>query len=122
VSVDALPDFLQNELVGALEFEPCKHPGCDEERFYTRGAGAGMCKPHGLQKIRDAQARGVEARKSRGGSYMPKLDSGELVTAARRVLEASRKLERANRLRNEAAEDWRVAVRILINEGSRALQ
>lgn len=118
---------LEREVAGVLDYVPCKWHGCAKERHYTTGAGAGYCDEHGLVLFQRAQAKGVEVRRSNGGyAGAPK---GEVTVAAKRVLEASRKLEataatvyKAKQKRAEAAQEWRQAVKELIAAGQLAVE
>lgn len=123
--MDASPtlDFaLQREAAGALDYEPCKWFGCQKERHYVHGPGAGHCHEHGLVKIQENQRKGVETKQAKAAR-------SHVTAAAKTVMAASRELDasidavrKAGERKRAAAEAWKVAVRDLIEVGQQALR
>ena len=107
-----------------LDYVPCAWYGCEDERHYTRGPGAGYCHEHGLVRIRQNQQRGVVTKMERRARRSTEVtDAAKKVVAASRELDASTEASRKAEERHAAAVDqWRAAVRELISAGQAAIR
>lgn len=113
---------LQREVASILDYVPCAWYGCQDERHYTRGPGAGYCHEHGLVRIRQNQERGVQTKRERS-------QRSHVTEAAKKVVAASRELDashdavrKAEERKQVAANEWRAAMRELIAAGQAAIR
>lgn len=102
----------------------CRADGCTSPVHYLRGAASGYCHPHGVDRLREIQARGVLTRKASGayrnGHQRPA--KGEITQAAKELVTASSALDRAlvavhqaEQRRDEALDEWRLRLAVLVH-------
>lgn len=119
----SLADTLNEFAADAFDYEACRTPGCDEQRFYYNGRPSGHCERHGREIMRRAREEARAAEEARRAS----VEATDVTSAAKRVLVAARALDaavvgvrRARERREEAVAAFREAAREMLVEAAKA--